>query len=112
MPRPTCRPDALRWYRSRAVPFVTGGCRQRSCAYGRPVSAQQADRQDRLLPVVGPSLCRGMSLHFGERHGLSYWDGAILVVAELTGCDAVCSEDMNPTQDYDGPRVINPFAGL
>ena len=26
------------------------------------------------------------------------------------GCDAVYSEDMSPGQDYDGLRVIDPFA--
>ena len=44
-----------------------------------------------------------------ERFGLSYWDGAILAAARSLGCDAVYSEDLNPNQDYDGLRVINPF---
>ena len=46
------------------------------------------------------------------RFGLSYWDCAILSAARLLGCDAVYSEDMSDTQDYDGLRVINPFAPL
>ena len=46
------------------------------------------------------------------RFGLSYWDCAILAAARLLGCDAVYSEDMSDTQDYDGLRVINPFAPL
>lgn len=37
---------------------------------------------------------------------------AILAAARLLGCDAVYSEDMSSTQDYDGLRVINPFAHL
>ena len=41
---------------------------------------------------------------------LSYWDGAILAAAKAAGCDAVYSENMNAEQDYDGLRVINPFA--
>ena len=44
------------------------------------------------------------------RFGLNYWDCAILAAARLLGCDAVYSEDMSDTQDYDGLRVINPFA--
>ena len=46
----------------------------------------------------------------GQRFGLSYWDGAILAAARALGCDAVYSEDMSSQQDYDGLRVINPFA--
>lgn len=45
-----------------------------------------------------------------ERFRLSYWDSAILAAARICGCDAVYSEDLNPDQDYDGVRVINPFA--
>ena len=44
-----------------------------------------------------------------RRFRLSYWDGAILAAARILGCDAVYSEDLNPQQDYDGLRVINPF---
>lgn len=45
-----------------------------------------------------------------QRFGLSYWDGAILAAAHTQGCDAVYSEDLSSEQDYDGLRVINPFA--
>ena len=41
---------------------------------------------------------------------ISYWDAAILASAAALGCDAVYSEDMSDRQDYDGIRVINPFA--
>ena len=44
-----------------------------------------------------------------HRYQLSYWDGAILAAAQSAGCDAVYSEDMSPTQDYGGIRIINPF---
>ena len=46
------------------------------------------------------------------RFGLNYWDCAILAAARSLGCEAVYSEDMSDTQDYDGLRVINPFAHL
>ena len=45
-----------------------------------------------------------------RRFRLSYWDGAILAAARSLGCDAVYSEDLSEEQDYDGLRVINPFA--
>ena len=45
-----------------------------------------------------------------ERYRISYWDSAILAAARTCGCDAVYSEDLSAEQDYDGLRVINPFA--
>ena len=51
-----------------------------------------------------------LGLEFRDRFGLSYWDGAILAAARLTGCDLVYSEDFSHEQDYDGLRVTNPFA--
>ena len=45
-----------------------------------------------------------------RRFKLSYRDGAILAAARAAGCDAVYSEDLSARQDYDGVRVIDPFA--
>ena len=45
-----------------------------------------------------------------RRFRLSWWDGAILAAARAAGCDAVYSEDMSSEQDYDGLRVVDPFA--
>ena len=44
-----------------------------------------------------------------DRFRISYWDAAILAAAKMLGCDAVYSEDLSHSQDYDGIRVINPF---
>ena len=52
------------------------------------------------------------AVSISHRFGLSYWDSAILASARAVGCDAVYSEDLSDTQDYDGIRVINPFAVL
>jgi predicted nucleic acid-binding protein len=49
-------------------------------------------------------------LSISHRFGLSYWDGAILAAARTIGCEVVYSEDLSDEQDYDGLRVINPFA--
>ena len=62
--------------------------------------------QDMTLDVVRSALAiRG-------RFGLSYWDSAILAAARATGCEIVYSEDMSHEQDYDGVRVVNPFADV
>lgn len=47
-----------------------------------------------------------------QEYGTSYWDAAILAAANLMGCDAVLSEDLNAGQVYGRVRVVNPFAGL
>lgn len=47
-----------------------------------------------------------------QRFQLSYWDAAILVAAKELGCETVYSEDLNDGHDYDGVRVVNPFASL
>ena len=61
--------------------------------------------QDMTLDVVRSALAiRG-------RFGLSYWDSAILAAARATGCEIVYSEDLSH-EDYDGLRVINPFADV
>ena len=44
------------------------------------------------------------------RFGLSYWDSSIIGAAHLCGCRIVYSEDLSTEQDYDGVRVVNPFA--
>ena len=63
-----------------------------------------------VLPVTVELFRDAVSI--SRRFGLSYWDGAILAAARSTGCDAVYSEDLSVEQDYDGLRVINPFAAL
>ena len=45
-----------------------------------------------------------------RRFRLSYWDSEILAAARTLGCEVVYSEDLSSEQDYDGLRVINPFA--
>ena len=49
-------------------------------------------------------------LSISHRFGLSYWDGAILAAARIIGCEVVYSEDLSDEQDYDGLRVVIPFA--
>jgi predicted nucleic acid-binding protein len=43
------------------------------------------------------------------RHGISYWDGAILAAARAIGAPVLYSEDLNHGQIYDDVRVANPF---
>ncbi|MEZ5277060.1 MAG: PIN domain-containing protein [Opitutaceae bacterium] len=44
-----------------------------------------------------------------RRFRLSHWDSTIVAAARELGCHTLYSEDLNPGQDYDGVRVVNPF---
>ena len=46
-----------------------------------------------------------------QRYQLSFWDAMILLSAIRAGAQTVLSEDLNPGQDYDGVRVIDPLLG-
>ena len=50
------------------------------------------------------------ALRTKARYQLSYWDAAIIEAARAAGCRELYSEDLNAGQDYDGVRVMNPFA--
>ena len=67
-------------------------------------------RRFRVQPVTWNVMHDAIAIR--ERFGLSYWDSAILAAARISGCDVVYSEDMSSEQDYNGLRVINPFASV
>ena len=80
------------------------------------MSHEEAERSVRSLerfrvqPVSLQVLHAAMALR--ERFRINYWDAAILAAARIAGCRTVYSEDLNPDQDYDGVRVVNPFADV
>jgi len=45
-----------------------------------------------------------------QRCKISYWDAAIIEAAREMECREVLSEDLSDQVDYDGIRVMNPFA--
>ena len=59
------------------------------------------------LPVDHALVRRGAAI--SARHGLNYYDGAILAAAERMGCETVLSEDMGDGQVYGAVTVRNPF---
>ena len=44
------------------------------------------------------------------RWRVSYWDAAIIEAARALGCAELLSEDLSEGRNYDGVRVVNPFA--
>ncbi|MEO0467251.1 MAG: PIN domain-containing protein [Pseudomonadota bacterium] len=47
-----------------------------------------------------------------ERHGIHYYDAAMVAAAKRLGAGTIFTEDLNNGQDFDGVRAINPFADM
>ena len=82
----------------------------------RPIPMSPVDAIEFLRPIFNFQIqpvtldIFHSALAISQRFQISYWDAAILAAARALSCDAVYSEDLNPQQDYDGLRVVNPFA--
>lgn len=50
------------------------------------------------------------AVEISRRFQLSYWDAAIIAAAQVLGCEAIYTEDLNPGQHYGATRALNPFA--
>lgn len=50
------------------------------------------------------------ALRLKERHGISFWDAAVVAGALRLGAHTLVTEDLSNGQDYGGVRVLNPFA--
>mgnify|MGYP001382732844 CR=1 FL=1 len=60
--------------------------------------------QEMTIPILQAAL------NTKRRHQISYWDAAIIEAARTAGCREVYSEDLAAGRDYDGVRIVNPFA--
>jgi len=62
--------------------------------------------------IIAPSDDRvlGEALTLASRHGLQTYDAIILAAAEDAGCDILYSEDMQDGFEWQGVRIVNPFA--
>lgn len=87
---------------------VTRPTRSGALTHNEAVTVIEDLKRHHVQPLALESF--DMALQYREKFGLSYWDCLILAAAKQSGCDAVYSEDRSATQDYDGIRVINPFA--
>lgn len=50
------------------------------------------------------------AVEISRRFQLSYWDASIIAAAQVLGCEAIYTEDLNPGQHYGVIRALNPFA--
>lgn len=51
-----------------------------------------------------------LSFDLHRNFSLSHWDSMLLAACKEAGVTTLFSEDMDPGTDYDGLRVVNPFA--
>jgi predicted nucleic acid-binding protein len=66
----------------------------------------------RLFPMVPtdyPLIVSAAELSL--RHGISYWDGAIIAAAEVLEAPTLYTEDLNEGQRYGNVLAVNPFRG-
>ncbi|MCC5834621.1 MAG: PIN domain-containing protein [Opitutales bacterium] len=61
-----------------------------------------------ILPLTIETYLNALRIHLN--HGLSHWDSLIVASAMLAKCGVLYTEDLNPGQEIQGVRVINPFA--
>lgn len=64
-----------------------------------------------MFPLIPPS-DRIYPHYFDlfERFSLSHWDAMLLAACKEAGVTTLYSEDMDAGTNYDGLRVVNPFA--
>lgn len=88
------------------------------------VQATRATRQDALPHEIAAGLIRTWlrfhvqdvtqpvmlrALDIRSRHGLSYWDAAIVSAAQASGSSLLLTEDLAHGVTIDGLEIANPF---
>jgi predicted nucleic acid-binding protein len=59
------------------------------------------------VPTDYPLIVSAVELSL--RHGISYWDGAIVAAAAALEAPILYTEDLNHGQQYGAVRAVNPF---
>ncbi len=54
--------------------------------------------------------CFAISFDLRSRYSLSHWDSMLLAACKEAGVDVLFTEDLSAGTDYDGVKIINPFA--
>jgi predicted nucleic acid-binding protein len=64
-----------------------------------------------MFPLVMPTP-HAIETYFGlhSRFSLSHWDAMLLAACKDVGVTMLYSEDMDAGTDYDGIKIVNPFA--
>lgn len=82
---------------------------KRKVTYSQVESAFQ--RVLALFPLQMPSSSVfQISFDLRSRFSLSHWDALLLAACKDAGVTTLYSEDMDDSTDYDGLKIVNPFA--
>ena len=54
--------------------------------------------------------CFATSFDLRSRYSLFHWDSMLLAACKEAGVDVLFTEDLSAGTDYDGVKIINPFA--
>ncbi len=89
--------------------FISNALRKKELGISESVidATMELCGQVHVLPVTRELVIAAVILR--RRFQLSHWDSTILAAARELGGHTLYSEDLNPGQDYDGVRVVNPF---
>lgn len=72
------------------------------------VALMESYRVFPTVPTDYPLIVAAVELSL--KHGISYWDAAIIAAAEVLEADTLYTEDLNDGQLYGRVRAVNPFA--
>ena len=61
------------------------------------------------LQIPAPSIF-SVSFDLHSRYSLSHWDSMLLGACKEAGVNLLYTEDLSDGADYDGIRIVNPFA--
>lgn len=64
--------------------------------------------QFEVIQVTPAIIRRGLDLH--QTRSVAFYDALILASAQIAGCAAVLSEDMNAGEMTGDVRIVNPFS--
>ena len=81
---------------------------QRPLAPAAAISLMEAYRVFPTVATDYPLIVSAVELSL--KHGVSYWDAAIIAAAEVLEADTLYTEDLNDGQLYGTVRAVNPFA--
>jgi predicted nucleic acid-binding protein len=78
----------------------------------RPVARQEITDLSLWKPVVISESLLESSWEIEDRFKISFWDSLIVAAAWEADCESLLSEDLSPGTNFDGLKVIDPFATL
>jgi predicted nucleic acid-binding protein len=64
-----------------------------------------------MFPLRLPTAaCFATSFDLRSRYSLSHWDSMLLAACKEAGVDVLFTEDLSAGADYDGVKIVKPFA--